>query len=142
MTLEPEQQGVRTLIILRGLPGAGKSTLAKVLGGEYAPAITCEADQYFYDTKGNYNFRQEDLGKAHQWCKDKVRHLMIYKAPLVIISNTSTRKDEFQHYIQMASQYDYQVHSVIVENRHGKHSTHNVPTPVVANMRKRFEVSL
>jgi predicted kinase len=39
---------MKELFLLRGLPGAGKSTLAKSLGGSHM-----EADKYFMD-KGEY----------------------------------------------------------------------------------------
>ena len=47
----------KILYIVRGIPGSGKSTFAKTLGG-----IHIEADQYFVDGDGNYNF---DGSKKH-----------------------------------------------------------------------------
>ena len=38
----------KDLFLLRGLPGAGKSTLAKSIGG-----LMFEADMYFLDADGN-----------------------------------------------------------------------------------------
>jgi len=42
---------MKELFLLRGLPGAGKSTLAKSIG-----PINIEADQYFIDSDGEYKF--------------------------------------------------------------------------------------
>lgn len=56
----------------------------------------------------------------------------------VIIHNTSTREWEFQPYIDMAHQYGYKVVSLVVENRHGNSSVHNVPEEVVENHRNNI----
>ena len=41
------------LFLVRGLPGSGKSSFAIHIWNEYA---VCEADKFFYDKEGNYNF--------------------------------------------------------------------------------------
>ena len=57
----------KCLYILRGLPGAGKSTLAKNVG-----AVYFEADMFFME--GNeYKFDNTKLRKAHDWCQNQVR---------------------------------------------------------------------
>jgi adenylate kinase family enzyme len=53
----------KTIYIVRGCPGSGKSTFAKTLGG-----IHIEADQYFVDADGNYNFDGSKIKNAHAWC--------------------------------------------------------------------------
>jgi hypothetical protein len=45
-------------------------------------------------------------------------------------------------YYSLAKQYDYQVHSVVVENRHGGVNTHGVPEDKLEVMKNRFEVKL
>ena len=42
---------MKKLIIIRGLPGSGKSTFAKSLNCTHF-----ETDMYFTDSEGNYNF--------------------------------------------------------------------------------------
>ncbi len=57
----------KILYLLRGLPGAGKSTLAKSIG-----AIYFEADMFFME--GNeYKFNPLKLKDAHAWCQNQVR---------------------------------------------------------------------
>jgi adenylate kinase family enzyme len=62
---------MKELFLLRGLPGAGKSTLAKMLVGE-KDYCHKEADMYFMDPYGNYRFNTMELKDAHQWCKDSI----------------------------------------------------------------------
>jgi len=45
-------------------------------------------------------------------------------------------------YMDLAVKYGYQVVSLIVENRHGNSSVHNVPDETIEKMKSRFEISL
>ena len=125
---------MKTLLILRGLPGAGKSTLASALGG-----IVCTADDY-HELNGGFSI--SNLKKSHAWCLDKARNAMESGEALVIVANTSTGAWEFSGYIAEAAKNGYMVHTVIVENRHGSKSVHGVPSSKVAEMRQRFEITL
>jgi predicted kinase len=89
---------MKTLTLLRGLPGSGKSTFAKQIWNEYA---ICEADKYFVDKEsGEYRFDASKLKEAHSWCKNEVEIRMIdnqinsqYYAEIVV-SNTFTQEWE------------------------------------------------
>ena len=137
---------MKTLIILRGLPGAGKSSFANFM---WSSGVIFEADKYFYDEKGNYNFDASKLHAAHKWCQGEVETAMILNYtsggeyyPEIIVSNTSTTEKEMQPYIDLAKQYDYKVVSLIVENRHGNKSVHGVPDETMEKMKNRFEIKL
>lgn len=62
---------MKELFLLRGLPGAGKSSLAKSLGAG-SGSMHLEADMYFIDSKGKYKFDATQLKQAHAWCQDTV----------------------------------------------------------------------
>ncbi len=129
---------MKDLILLRGLPGSGKSTFAKMLGGNHI-----EADMYFINEEtGEYKFNQRDLPKAHNWCSDVVEHWMDENEEKIVVSNTFTSEWEFMNYYRLAEQYGYRVHSLIVENRHGSKSIHNVPDATMGNMLNRFNIKL
>lgn len=134
---------MKTLILLRGLPGAGKTTFAKYMFSNNV----FEADQYFYDEQGNYNFDGSALSEAHEWCKSQVEDLMKMSDDTqygqeIVVSNTNTTEAELAHYIKLGEKYNYQIVSLIVENRHGNKSVHNVPDAAMEKMRKRFEIKL
>lgn len=136
---------MRTLIILRGLPGSGKSSFANFI---WSSGVIFEADKYFYDENGNYNFDASKLHAAHKWCQAEVENAMKDNLmnpqfyPEIVVSNTSTTEKEMQPYIDLAKQYDYKVVSLIVENRHGNKSVHNVPDETMDKMCNRFEIKL
>ena len=127
---------MKQLVIVRGVPGSGKSTFAKTLGGKHY-----EADMYFM-YNGSYNFAPERLKDAHEWCRSVVETSMEYDEELIVVSNTFTQEWEMKPYYKLAEKYNYTVFSIIVENRHGGVNTHNVPEEKIQQMKNRFNVKL
>lgn len=131
------------LILLRGIPGSGKTTLGEVIlrtpNNQLKPL---SADDYFIDEHGNYNFDSTKLKEAHNDCQQRCSHLMQNDVMKIVISNTFTQEWEMQPYYQMAERYNYRIHSVIVENRHEGINEHNVPEEKLLQMKNRFEVKL
>ena len=132
---------MKTLYIIRGVSGEGKSTLAQTLSSDgYWPV--CEADQYHYTEDGVYDWKPENMNKAHKWCQDMVRDAMEINLEKIIVSNTSTSEKELQPYLVMATLYGYQVVSIVLENRHGNDSVHNVPQEIRDAQEARLRNSL
>lgn len=133
---------MKELILLRGLPGSGKSTVASIIES----AFHYEADMYFIDENGDYHFDGSKLKEAHQWCKKKVESAMnaVYgSAPRkIVVSNTFTQEWEMEAYYELAEKYGYRVSSLIVENRHGGVNEHGVPEEKIDEMFNRFEIKL
>ena len=132
---------MKQLILLRGLPGSGKSTLAKQLVGD-KDYCHKEADMYFVDRDGNYKFDPTKIKDAHAWCKSEIEFAMKYEHTPVVVSNTFTQEWEMDAYFEMAKEFGYQVHSIIVENRHGGMNLHGCPEDKIEQMRNRFEIEL
>jgi predicted kinase len=128
---------MKSLFLLRGLPGAGKSTLAKSIGGSHV-----EADMYFLNEQGEYNFDPAKLKDAHNWCRETAEAAMKRGADKLIVSNTFTMEWEMDAYYELAEKYNFTVFSLIVENRHGGKNVHNCPEEKVEMMKKRFEIQL
>ena len=129
---------MNTLVLLRGLPGAGKSTAAKLFHG--APHF--EADMYFMDTNGNYQFDIAKIKDAHNWCRHSTMDAMKEDHPIVVVSNTFTQEWEMEAYRLLAEELGYRVVSLIVENRHNGENVHGVPLEKIEQMEDRFEVQL
>ena len=127
----------KILTICRGIPGSGKSTFAKTLGGQHY-----EADMFFIDEEGNYQFDVTKIKEAHQWCQSIVKTDMILEYPKIVVSNTSTEEWEMEPYFKLAKEYGYTVFTIVVENRHGGTNVHNVPEDKIEQMKNRFEVKL
>lgn len=126
---------MKELFLLRGLPGAGKSTLAKMICNQHV-----EADMFFIQD-GEYKFDASKLRQAHAWCQDKTEAWM-RNGYNVVVSNTFTTEWEMEAYYKLAEKYGYRVHSLIAENRHNGVNEHNVPADKLEQMKNRFEVKI
>ena len=131
----------KTLYLLRGIPGSGKSTIAKLLVGD-KDYCHKEADMYFVDRDGNYKFEPSKIKDAHAWCKEEIEFVMKYDHSPVVVSNTFTQEWEMEDYYKLSEKYGYKVHSLIVENRHGGVNEHSVPDEKIQQMKDRFQIKL
>ena len=127
----------KILTICRGIPGSGKSTFAKTLGGQHY-----EADMYFIDEEGNYNFDGSKIKDAHKWCQSFVETDMVLEYPKIVVSNTFTQEWEMEPYFKLAKEYGYTVFTILVENRHGGVNQHGVPEDKLQMMKDRFQIKL
>ena len=127
----------KVLYIVRGIPGSGKSTFAKTLGGQHY-----EADMYFINENGEYNFDVTKIKDAHKWCQSFVETDMVLEYPKIVVSNTSTQEWEMEPYFKLAKEYGYTVFTIVVENRHGGVNQHGVPEDKLEQMRNRFSIKL
>ncbi|XP_058999777.1 NEDD4-binding protein 2-like 1 isoform X4 [Mustela lutreola] len=55
------------LYLLRGLPGSGKTTLARQLQHDFPRALIFSTDDYFFREDGAYEFNPDFLEEAHEW---------------------------------------------------------------------------
>ena len=127
----------KILYIVRGIPGSGKTTFAKQLTSN-----VFEADHYFYDNDGNYNFIASEIKEAHKECQQFVGYAMESGIPKIAVSNTFTQEWEMKPYFELGEKHGYKVFSVIVENRHGGTNKHGVPEDKIELMKNRFEIKL
>jgi len=132
----------KTLWILRGLPSSGKTTLAKTLEDSLPNAIAYAADDFHYDDEGNYNWKPENIHKAHNWCQNNIMVVMEAGVENIIVHNTNTSEKEIKPYLDMANIYGYSVTSLIIEKRHDNSNNHNVPEEVVDKMEDRLRNSI
>jgi len=127
----------KNLIIVRGIPGSGKTTFAEMIC-----KIVFSADDYHTDKDGNYNWKPENVGKAHEWCQAQTAKAMERGVSKICVANTSTTEREMRPYRRLAQKFGYKVFSIVVENRHGGNNTHDVPAETLTKMTNRFEIKL
>lgn len=128
------------LYLIRGLPGVGKSTLAKRLRDE-GPVI--EADSFFMTTDG-YQFDLSRLGAAHDWCQRFVDCYLRFGRDDCIVANTFTQRRELAPYYTMAKAAGVAVVEITItgqwtDDELAARSVHDVPVEVITRMRNRWE---
>jgi len=121
-------------IIIRGIPGSGKSTVAKMLASAM-PALHYEADMWFYKRTGEYDFHIDQLHTAHKWCFDSVENAL-HSRMNVIVSNTFTTIKELKPYVELGAKHGIKPQIITCQSSFG--SIHDVPDEVIAQMQKRF----
>jgi predicted kinase len=136
---------MHTLLLVRGLPGSGKSSLKSVIDH----FVWCEADDLFTNARGKYTFVPSRIKEAHEQCYAKAETAMQYldevswdNQQTVVVANTFTQDWEMQRYFDLAELLGWRVTTIVVENRHGSDSVHDVPDEVIDKMRGRFQVEL
>jgi len=128
-----------TLVIVRGLPGAGKTTYAKRLcenTNKIVVGTRChhfEADQYF-EKNGEYVFDAGMLGVAHANCLINVYNTL-KSGDYCIIANTFTTYKEVQPYLNFDINYKIEIVSLTSNFK----SIHGVPDDVYNLMKERWE---
>lgn len=118
------------LILVRGIPGSGKSTYARSLGIDHF-----EADMYF-EKFHNGTFVPAEIKKAHEWCQKHTLGSMLLNRD-VVVSNTFVRKWEMEFYLTAAKTLGVEVEIVVC--RGNFQNVHGVPPEKVAQMAERFE---
>ncbi|MCD4847406.1 MAG: ATP-binding protein [Candidatus Aegiribacteria sp.] len=107
------------VFIMRGLPGAGKTTWIR---NNLPDAFICSADNYFLDEKGIYKFDSLLLSEAHESCLKRFVEILtsqedeVQKESLfVVVDNTAIRAWEISPYYNLAKAYGHDVRVVHIK---------------------------
>ncbi len=100
-------QSGKTLIIMRGPSGSGKSRLAKQLAEQYKAPIF-SADNFFMEGD-RYNWSGDRLEAAHAKAISDTEDAMMFDVPVIIVDNTNTLFSEMRPYVEMAMRHRYKV---------------------------------
>ena len=148
----------RTLILMRGIPGSGKSTIARSMAGipnsesvslhgsyrsqHGTNGIILSTDFYFMED-GEYRFDPSKIGDNHALNEECCGMFMLEREPLIVIDNTNTQIWHMEPYVKMAKEHGYKI--VIVEIPHppievaAERNSHGVPLAVLESMTEGWE---
>lgn len=145
LRLEVEDHGLqktqmKAVLIMRGLPGSGKSTIAQSFVKTVPGTVVCSADDFF--NGGPINTCM--LGWAHSHCQKKFEKALQDGLPLVIVDNTNTTKKEIKVYADKAAEYGYEMTILMVScdvSTSFQRNRHNVPRETIVTMANSLETS-
>jgi NEDD4-binding protein 2 len=138
-----DEEAAKRLILMRGLPGSGKSHRAKEIAAEDPGSQIFSTDDYWGK---DYNFDPSKLGEAHTWNHQRAHQAMQKGSSTVIIDNTNMFHSHMDPYVKSARQFGYEVsheHSKApwawdtVEC--AKRNTHGVPHETIERMKGSYE---
>lgn len=142
--------GSKLLILIRGLPGSGKSSLAtsilKACLPNAEPTNHIHSTDRFFLRKGVYTFDSSLLSDAHAWNQKNVDRKMSMGLKPIIVDNTNTQLWEMKSYLGMAVKHKYKIRVIDMSTRWSlninelkKKNQHNVPKVNIENMLLRYE---
>jgi len=133
---------VNSLILLRGLPGSGKSTLAALLSENNTYPIFSVDDYFTDEITGEYIFSFSDNHLAYKQCEELTKDAMKQTIAKVFVHNTFTMDWELEPYFKLASEFNYTLFVLTVENYHKQTNTHGVSNEQLQKMAEKYKVKL
>lgn len=127
---------MQQLIILRGLPGAGKSTFARKLRERGDDGWFVVSADDFFIINGEYKYNKNFIRHAHEYCRAKTVQLLL-SGRSVIVDNTNTQIREMEPYFSLKNLLDLDI--IVTEVSGNYKSIHSVPEEKIAQMRNRWE---
>ncbi|XP_048790560.1 NEDD4-binding protein 2-like 2 isoform X3 [Lagopus muta] len=138
----------KVLLILRGLPGSGKSTLSRFLLDHSRDGVALSTDDYFRQQDG-YTYNAAQLGDAHDWNQKRAKQAMEQGKSPVIIDNTNTQAWEMKPYVEVALEKGYRVEFREPDTwwkfdpeELEKRNKHGVTREKIAQMLERYEYQI
>nr|XP_025964654.1 NEDD4-binding protein 2-like 2 [Dromaius novaehollandiae]XP_025964655.1 NEDD4-binding protein 2-like 2 [Dromaius novaehollandiae] len=138
----------KLLLLLRGLPGSGKSTLSRFLLGQNYDGIVFSTDDYFRQ-QDRYTYNAAQLGDAHDWNQKRAKQAMEQGKSPIIIDNTNTQAWEMKPYVEMALEKGYRVEFREPDTwwkfdpkELEKRNKHGVTREKIAQMLERYEYQI
>ena len=129
-----------TLLLIRGLPGSGKTTLAHM----FRDAVVLSADEYFV-VDNEYRFDPNQLTEAHAQCQSRCLQALSEQRPLVVVANTFSQRWELEPYLVLAERWDYRDFVIdlfdggMIDAVLAVRCVHGVPVGSISKMHDRWE---
>ena len=134
--VDPVDVPDKALFLVRGAPGAGKSTLAKVL-----TSVTFENDDFFV-RNGKYNYHPGEVTHALHATINHVKAAMEKGTNRIAVANLFKKDKDCKPFRALARRYGYPVFQIVVENVNGSKSPHGWKPAEVAKRKRGFQLTL
>ena len=107
------------VLILRGISGSGKSSVARAIVSAHPPGTVavCSADDFFLQG-GVYRFDFNQLGAAHEACRRSFDSALRRRIPIIILDNTNTTLREYEPYVSAVISFNDAVAGRLISGVH------------------------
>ena len=121
------------LLLVRGLPGSGKTTEAKKrIDGN---TIHIEND-IFHMINDEYDFKEALVKDAYMWVKGNVCYCL-NQGNNVVVSNTFISNKTINEYVKIGLRYNCKIKIIEMKEHYG--NVHDVPRMVLGSMKKNWQ---
>jgi predicted ABC-type ATPase len=139
-------------IVMRGLPGSGKSSVSKEIQRRFQEEQSTQVvrvctDEILEMCEGSYLWAGYKMAMYHPMAFKLVSIALKKQVPIVILDNTNIMTKDFEHYIMDAQQKGYTVRCFTVGEFTPEaielcvvRNSHNVPREAIERMARRFQV--
>lgn len=139
--VNPEILKSGVVYIIRGVPGSGKTTVAKAIVGTKGKIHS--TDNYFYDNAGVFRFDWRKYEEFHDKNFAGFCESLNQKIPVVVLDNTNIKVKDFGRYVAAVEKKNYAVRLVEMPvsdpKEAAQRNTHGVPEKTIIKMLKNFE---
>jgi predicted kinase len=132
----------KNLILLRGLPGAGKSSLANILSENGKYPVFAIDDYFTNKITGEYVFNFAENYLAYHQCEILCKQAIAKGITKVFIDNTFTLDWELTPYFKLAAEFDYMLYVITVEKYHDNKNVHDISQEQLEKMAEKYKVKL
>lgn len=134
---------MKRLILMRGFPGSGKSTMANRIAMQFANSVIYATDD-FWMNNGRYEFDPTRLTEAHEWNQARCEKAL-EEDKVVIVDNCNICQEHMQPYLDMASRHGAEVEKQVAPLNNEdletlfRNNSHDVPYHIFEKMKEQWE---
>jgi tRNA uridine 5-carbamoylmethylation protein Kti12 len=145
---------MKIAVIMRGVPGSGKSTAARGILNhcldKKQTAVICSNDDYpgYYDNPENkYDWSPQKAKKARKFCEEKFLEALTNEVDVVIVDNCHLTRRTYKFFVEEATKRGYEISFNVkkpsLEHNYietcAKRNVHGVSAGHIYNMIKSWE---